>query len=84
MQQEEAKGALIYTAVIATKADASMAVKEMLAQVHDDHGHMPHTVCFRLLSDSGMFIPRGTKPHPNKNRNKSTERGAGYDVLFWL
>ena len=44
---------LLYAALLSTKAEATEAIKVVLAKVNDDHGNLPHTLFFRLHSDRG-------------------------------
>ena len=38
---------LLYAALLGSKAEASEAVKGLLAQINDDHASLPHTLYFR-------------------------------------
>ena len=44
---------LLYAALLGSKAEATEALKVLLAKVNDDHGNLPHTLFFRLHSDQG-------------------------------
>ena len=44
---------LLYAALLGSKAEATEAIKGLLAKINDDHGNLPHTLHFRLHSDRG-------------------------------
>ena len=44
---------LLYAALLGSKAEATEAIKGLLAKINDDHGNLPHTLYFRLHSDRG-------------------------------
>ena len=44
---------LLYAALFGSKAEATEAIKLLLAKINDDHGNLPHTLYFRLHSDRG-------------------------------
>ena len=44
---------LLYAALLGSKAEATEAIKLLLAKINDDHGNLPHTLYFRLHSDKG-------------------------------
>ena len=44
---------LLYAALLGSKAEATEAIKGLLAQINDDHGNLPRTLHFRLHSDRG-------------------------------
>ena len=44
---------LLYAALFGSKAEATEAIKLLLAKINDDHGNLPHTLHFRLHSDMG-------------------------------
>ena len=44
---------LLYAALLGSKAEATEAIKLLLAKINDDHGNLPHTLYFRLHSDRG-------------------------------
>ena len=46
-------GALFYAALLGTKDEAPAAIKELLAQIKNDHANFPHTIVHRLHSDRG-------------------------------
>ena len=39
---------LLYAALLGSKAEATEAIKGLLAKINDDHGNLPHTLYFRL------------------------------------
>ena len=43
----------IYAALLGSKAEATEAIKGLLAKINDHHGNLPHTLYFRLHSDRG-------------------------------
>ena len=44
---------LLYAALLVSKAEATDAIKGLLAKNNDDHGNLLHTLYFRLHSDRG-------------------------------
>ena len=44
---------LLYAALLGSKAEATEAIKGLLAKINDDHGNLPHTLYFRLHSGRG-------------------------------
>ena len=44
---------LLYAALLGPKAEATEAIKGVLAKINDDHGNLHHTLYFRLHSDRG-------------------------------
>jgi len=44
---------LLYAALFGSKAEATEAIKLLLAKINDDHGNLPRTLYFRLHSDKG-------------------------------
>ena len=82
---------LLYAALLGSKAEAADAVKELLAQINDDHASLPHTLYFRLHSDRGgeflseelreycrqHAIHKTTAQGNDPNANASAELGVG-------
>ena len=44
---------LLYAALLGSKAEATEAIKGLLAKINDDHGNLRHTVCFGLHRGRG-------------------------------
>ena len=51
--QEEVKP-LLYVALLSKKSEAPHKVMELLSQVRDEHGSLPHKLVYRLHSDRGL------------------------------
>ena len=45
---------LVYVEVVNQKAEAASATERLLAQLRDEHGHLPTHAVFRLHSDKGQ------------------------------
>ena len=50
---------LVYAALLGTKDEAPIAVMHLLAQVRNQHAHLPTEVIFRLHSDQGGIYEQG-------------------------
>ena len=82
---------LLYAALLGSKAEATEAIKGLLAKINDDHGNLPHTLYFRLHSDRGgkflseelarycreHAIHKTTTQGHDPNANASAELGVG-------
>ena len=70
---------LVYCEVVNQKADATAATERMLAQVRDEHGHLPSHAVFRLHSDRGQeFCPHSLERYCEGHGIRRTTT-AGYD-----
>ena len=73
---------LVYCEVVNQKADAAAATERMLAQVRDEHGHLPSHAVFRLHSDRGQeFCPHSLERYCESHGIRRTTT-AGYDPLL--
>ena len=52
-QPDQPDRPLLYAALLGSKAEATEAIKLLLAKINDDQGNLPHTLYFRLHSDKG-------------------------------
>ena len=70
---------LVYVEVVNQKADAASATERMLAQIRDEHGHLPSHAVFRLHSDRGQeFCPLSLERYCERHGIRRTTT-AGYD-----
>ena len=68
---------LLYVALFGSKAEATEAIKLLLAKINDDHGNLPHTLYFRLHSDrGGEFLSEELKKYCRDHAiHKTTTQG---------
>ena len=68
---------LLYATCLGFKAEATEAIKGLLAKINDDHGNLPHTLYFRLHSDrGGEFLSEELKSYCRDNAiHKTTTQG---------
>ena len=68
---------LLYAALLGSKAEATEAIKGLLAKINDDHGNLPHTLYFRLHSDrGGEFLSEELKSYCRDHAiHKTTTHG---------
>ena len=75
---------LLYAALLGSKAEATEAIKILLAKINDDHENLPHTLYFRLRSDKGgnfsvknsrniVVIMPYTRPQPKDTTQTQTQ-----------
>ena len=84
---------LVYVDIINQKADAAAATERLLAQVQDEHGHLPTRAVFRLHTDRGQeFCPHSLERYCEAHGIRRTttagydpsSSGAGEQAVFWV